>query len=125
MEPSDTKTEQSQRSTPQILHPTTPLYNPPKNREEITSLLTSEEEAQDNSTTSARRSNRRPPPHSFPQIDPLLFPAEVAVKLGVALETLAVWRSTKRYPQLQYVKVGRSVRYRREAVEAFLNERTV
>jgi len=39
--------------------------------------------------------------------------------------TLEVWRSTKRYPELEYIKVGRLVRYKREAVERFLESRTV
>lgn len=38
--------------------------------------------------------------------------------------TLAVWRSTKRYP-LPYIKYGRAVRYRRKDVDAFLASLTV
>lgn len=48
----------------------------------------------------------------------LLTPPEVADHLGVSVETLNVWRCTKRYP-LPYVKVGRLVRYRVSDVEAF------
>ena len=56
---------------------------------------------------------------------PLLTPAEASAILGVTVETLSVWRCTHRYPALKYCKVGRSVRYRLEAVESFINERTV
>jgi len=55
---------------------------------------------------------------------PLLTPAEVADTLGVGIETLSVWRCVKRYPSLKYIKVGRSVRYSREAIDAFIAERT-
>ena len=34
--------------------------------------------------------------------------------------TLEVWRSTKRYPQLCYHRVGRAIRYRAADLEAFL-----
>lgn len=56
--------------------------------------------------------------------DPLLSEQEAADKLGVKPSTLQVWRSTKRYP-LPYVKVGRNVRYRTSAVDAFIDSRTV
>lgn len=54
----------------------------------------------------------------------LLTPAEVAELLGVTAQTLAEWRSTKRYP-LDYVKVGRNVRYREADVQAFIESRKV
>jgi predicted DNA-binding transcriptional regulator AlpA len=57
-------------------------------------------------------------------IDPLLTEAQVAEILDVKPTTLQVWRVTKRYP-LAHVKVGRNVRYRRSAVEAFIACRTV
>lgn len=56
--------------------------------------------------------------------DPLLTPEETAGLLGVAPGTLAVWRATRRYA-LKFVKVGRSVRYRRADVDAFIVARTV
>lgn len=56
--------------------------------------------------------------------DPLLSEQQTAEVLGVKATTLQVWRSTRRYP-LQYVKVGRNVRYRASAVQAFINARTV
>ncbi len=55
--------------------------------------------------------------------DALLTPAETALRLGVKEQTLAVWRSTGRYPRLPHVKVGRLVRYRESTVEAFPEER--
>lgn len=54
----------------------------------------------------------------------LLNPYEVSKLLGVSIDTLAVWRCTKRYP-LPYVRVGRSIRYRLDDVEEFLNSRTI
>lgn len=54
-----------------------------------------------------------------PQFDPLLKPPQAAALLGVEVGTLEVWRSTKRYP-LAFVKVGRAVRYRLSAINAFL-----
>lgn len=56
--------------------------------------------------------------------DPLLDEAETARQLDVKPGTLQVWRTTKRYP-LEYVKVGRSVRYRQSAIRRFIAERTV
>lgn len=53
----------------------------------------------------------------------LLTPAQVAEMLGVGEATLAVWRSTHRYP-LRYVKIGGLVRYRPDDIERFLDERT-
>lgn len=55
---------------------------------------------------------------------PLLTPAEAANILGTTPGVLAVWRTTKRYP-LRYVKVGRSVRYKLEDVQSFIDSRTV
>jgi predicted DNA-binding transcriptional regulator AlpA len=52
----------------------------------------------------------------------LLNPQQVADILGISVETLNVWRATKRYP-LKYVKSGRLVRYRPQDVEAFINAR--
>ncbi len=52
----------------------------------------------------------------------LLTPAQVADRLDVAINTLAVWRCTQRYP-LPYVKVGRKVRYLEPDVEEFLLRR--
>lgn len=53
----------------------------------------------------------------------LMTPEEVAAYLGLEVETLNVWRCTKRY-NLPYTKIGRLVRYRPEDVEAFIVSRT-
>ena len=55
--------------------------------------------------------------------DALLNETQVAELLGIRSSTLQVWRSTRRYP-LPFVKVGRSVRYRESAVQAFIDSRT-
>lgn len=55
-------------------------------------------------------------------LSPLLTPQEVAEILGVDVETLNVWRCTKRY-NLPYVKAGRLVRYRASDVAAFIENR--
>jgi excisionase family DNA binding protein len=54
----------------------------------------------------------------------LLSVDEVAAMLGVRVQTLAVWRSSKRH-DLLYIKVGHNVRYRLSDVEAWLVSRTV
>lgn len=54
--------------------------------------------------------------------DKLLTPGQVAEVLGVTIETLNVWRATKRY-NLPYVKAGRLVRYRSSDVQAFIKSR--
>lgn len=53
------------------------------------------------------------------QSETLMRPEEVATALKVEVETLNVWRCTKRYP-LPYVKIGRCVRYRASDVQAFI-----
>ena len=55
--------------------------------------------------------------------NPLMSPEQVAEYLGLEVETLNVWRCTKRY-DLPYSKIGRLVRYRPEDVEAFIVSRT-
>jgi excisionase family DNA binding protein len=55
------------------------------------------------------------------RIEQLLSPEEVAAALGVAKQTLNVWRCTGRY-KLPYVKVGRKVKYRQEDVSAFIEQ---
>jgi Helix-turn-helix domain len=54
----------------------------------------------------------------------LLTPKQAAALLGVAVNTLAIWRCKKRY-SLRYIKVGANVRYRRGEIDRFLDERTV
>lgn len=55
------------------------------------------------------------------EIAQLLDETEVAEMLKLKNpKTLAVWRSTKRYPELKWIKVGRLVRYRIEDVLSFI-----
>jgi len=61
--------------------------------------------------------------HSDPQNDRLFSPGDAATYLGVAENTLSVWRSTGRY-NLPYIKVGRLVRYRLSDLQAFLVRHT-
>ncbi|MNF93936.1 Helix-turn-helix domain protein [compost metagenome] len=49
----------------------------------------------------------------------LLTPEQVAAALALSKRTLAAWRSSRRNP-LPYVKVGSRVRYRRQDVDAWL-----
>jgi hypothetical protein len=63
-------------------------------------------------------------PSSKQNEEALLSPEQVASILQVSPDTLAIWRCTCRYP-LPYIKVGRSVRYRLQAVKDFLASRTV
>lgn len=53
----------------------------------------------------------------------LLDERQAAEFLGVAPGTLSVWRSRGRY-KVPFVKVGHLVRYRRDALEAWLESRT-
>jgi len=55
-------------------------------------------------------------------INKLLTPSDVSELLGVSIGTLEVWRSTNRY-HLPYIKVGRSVRYKRDDVREFIESR--
>ena len=55
---------------------------------------------------------------------PLLSPSETSSILGVTVGTLSVWRATKRQ-NLPYVKCGRSVKYRKEDVESYINRQYI
>ncbi len=55
--------------------------------------------------------------------DSLMTTTEAANYLGVAPETLNVWRCVKRY-DIPYIKVGRLVKYRKSALDTFLEQRT-
>jgi len=57
------------------------------------------------------------------QSDPLFTPAEAAEYLGVTENTLSVWRCVGRY-NIPFIKVGRLVKYRKSALDAFLKRRT-
>lgn len=62
--------------------------------------------------------------NEHPYSNQLLTPQEVSNILGISVETLNVWRATKRY-KLPYTKIGHLVRYRSNDIEAFIQERTV
>jgi excisionase family DNA binding protein len=47
-----------------------------------------------------------------------------AAYLGITPRTLEVWRCTKRH-KIPYIKVGRLVKYRKSALDAFLDQQTV
>ncbi len=49
----------------------------------------------------------------------LLSRKEAAVYLGVAEQTLAIWKCTKRY-DLPYVKIGKLVKYKKSDLDAFI-----
>lgn len=55
--------------------------------------------------------------------DPLLNDPQATAFLSLAPGTLSVWRSTGRY-KLPFIKIGRSVRYRRSVLAQFLENRT-
>ena len=60
-----------------------------------------------------------------PETDELLSNKEAADYIGVAPGTLEVWRCTKRY-KIPHIKLGnRLVKYRKSALDAFLESRTV
>lgn len=58
------------------------------------------------------------------EVDPLMDRKSAARYLSISPGTLAVWDCTKRY-DLKPIKMGRSVRYRRSSLEAFLNGQLV
>ena len=55
--------------------------------------------------------------------DKLLTPKQAAEYLGVKENTLAGWRSVKRY-QLPFIKIGRSIRYRVSELEQFIKSQS-
>jgi hypothetical protein len=54
----------------------------------------------------------------------LMSRREAADYLGVAPRTLAIWKTTKRYP-LPVVKIGRLAKYRKCDLDEFIRIRTV
>jgi hypothetical protein len=54
-------------------------------------------------------------------ISNLFSPEEAAAVLGVTVGTLAVWRSTKRV-SIPYRKIGRSVKYRPEDLQVYIEQ---
>jgi len=59
-----------------------------------------------------------------PSFEKLYRPSEVAAILQVSVGTLAVWRCTRRYPELIFIKCGRSVRYAASSIEKFIAARS-
>jgi len=60
----------------------------------------------------------------LPQNPELLNNDQSAAYIGVTPRTLEVWRCTKRH-QIPYIKVGRLVKYRKSALDFFLDQQTV
>jgi excisionase family DNA binding protein len=54
----------------------------------------------------------------------LLTNDQAAAYLGVTPRTLEVWRCTKRH-NIPYIKVGRLVKYRQNALDSWLIARTI
>ncbi len=52
-------------------------------------------------------------------VSDLLTRDQAAAYLGIAVQTLAVWTCTRRH-DLPFIKVGRSVRYRKSDLDAWL-----
>jgi hypothetical protein len=57
-------------------------------------------------------------PTSTQLLDSLITPATLAERLGTTERSLAEWRITGRGPK--FIRIGRSPRYRPEAVDAWL-----
>lgn len=62
-------------------------------------------------------------PSAIRAADPLMPPEDAAEYIGVSPGTLSVWRSTGRY-DLPFLKIGRSVRYRKADLDSWLERRT-
>jgi len=56
--------------------------------------------------------------------DEIYSNTQAAEYIGVTPKTLEVWRCTKRY-SIPFIKVGRLVKYRKSALDSFLESRTV
>ena len=48
---------------------------------------------------------------------------EAAIYLGVAPNTLNVWRTINRWPDLPYIKIGNKIFYRKTDLDKFLDAR--
>jgi len=53
----------------------------------------------------------------------LLTPEQAAAVLGLSVKTLATWRSTGRHA-LPYIRCGARIRYQRQALAKWLEQRT-
>lgn len=58
---------------------------------------------------------------NMPAHEPLMNRKQAAAYINCSYGTLAVWDCTKRH-DLQPIKIGRSVRYRKSALDAFLEQ---
>lgn len=56
-------------------------------------------------------------------MEPLMSPQQLADAIGVAVQTLSVWRCNKRNGP-DWVKVGKRVMYRPEDVRSFIERQT-
>ncbi len=61
---------------------------------------------------------------AFSKNSPLMTREQAAAYLGLRPQTLAAWHSSGRYG-LPVVKLGRAVRYKRTALEKFVDDRSV
>jgi hypothetical protein len=52
-----------------------------------------------------------------------LTPKDVQAEYGIAVQTLANWRSTGRGPK--FIRVGKLIRYERDVFERYLKDHTV
>lgn len=57
-------------------------------------------------------------------MEKLISPEEAADFLGVHVDTLSVWRSTKRY-DIPFYKIGRLVKYKMSDLNKWVEERTI
>ena len=72
-------------------------------------------------TTTNQDANVRTRPSPLHSVESdLLSREQAAAYLGVAVQTLAIWKSARRY-DLPFVKVGRLVRYKRSELETFIS----
>lgn len=55
-------------------------------------------------------------------MDKMLSPKELAVVLGISLETLYVWTAQRRIP---HIKIGRLVRFKLDEVKKWLDAKRV
>lgn len=56
---------------------------------------------------------------NLPTNNELLSRREAAAYLGIAEQTLSIWKCTQRYA-LPFVKIGRLVKYRKVDLDAFI-----
>ncbi len=54
----------------------------------------------------------------------LLTTTEAADYLGITPGTLEVWRCTKKQ-NIEYIRVGRKIKYRKESLDRYLESRTI